>query len=84
MAFQERYNDVVALSCALDMGDVRSDPISAARRELANGWGDVHPNHWNRYLPYETELTKIDQCNIAPRWDELKQENAALRVSSWS
>ena len=45
-----------------------------------NGWGEVSPEEWHRYLPFQQEAPKAFRLGCAARWQELKQENAPLRA----
>lgn len=44
------------------------------------GWGEVCPEEFGRFLPLERELTPIVLQMLVTRWRELKAENAPLRA----
>lgn len=45
-----------------------------------SSWGEVDAGQFYRFLPLEKELSEHEQKVFASRWDELKEEDAPLRV----
>lgn len=45
-----------------------------------SSWGEVDAGQFYRFLPLEKELSEHEQKVFASRWDELKEEDALLRV----
>lgn len=45
-----------------------------------NGWGDVCPSDFHKYLPLQKAVPKVFCKSCAAHWRELKTENAPLRA----
>lgn len=63
---------------AVKLPEVEEGPDGALIQK--NGWGDVAPQEWHRYLPLEKPLSPAHCRFYAARWRELQAENAPLRV----
>lgn len=48
--------------------------------ESAVSWGEITPGKFAQYLPLETEIPGSVQRAIGMEWEQLKRENAPLRV----
>ncbi|MBO5339770.1 MAG: DUF1835 domain-containing protein [Oscillospiraceae bacterium] len=47
---------------------------------MRNGWGEIGPGEWGRYLPLQQETQPAFLSLCATKWSQLKEENAPLRV----
>ena len=47
---------------------------------MRNGWGEIGPGEWGRYLPLQQEAQPAFLSLCATKWSQLKEENAPLRV----
>ncbi len=45
-----------------------------------NGWGDVSPGEWYKFLSLEQPMSLIFRRSITAQWRSLQQENAPLRA----
>lgn len=45
-----------------------------------NGWGEIGPGEWGRYLPLQQEAQPAFLSLCAVKWSQLQEENAPLRV----
>lgn len=45
-----------------------------------NGWGDIAPGQWSRYLSRQQRLSPAFVCACSTTWRQLQQENAPLRA----
>lgn len=45
-----------------------------------NGWGDVAPSEWGKYIPLQEEVHPIFISACAMKWSQLREENTPLRV----
>ncbi len=46
-----------------------------------NGWGDVAPGEWGKYVALQEEAYPVLLSTFATKWLQLQQENAPLRVT---
>ena len=44
-----------------------------------NGWGDIEPGRWHRYLSLAKPASPVLCRKLAAQWRELQEENASLR-----
>ena len=47
---------------------------------MRNGWGEIGPGEWGRYLPLQQEAQPAFLSLCATKWNQLEEENAPLRV----
>lgn len=47
---------------------------------MRNGWGEIGPGEWGRYLALQQEAQPAFLALCATKWNQLKEENAPLRV----
>lgn len=45
-----------------------------------NGWGDVSPGEWYKFLPLERPMSLVFRRSITAQWRSLQEENAPLRA----
>lgn len=45
-----------------------------------NGWGEVVPGEWGRFLPLETSMSLALRRSVAAQWHSLQEENSPLRA----
>lgn len=44
------------------------------------GWGEIEPELFGSFLSYEKKLSRNEILGLSKQWQQLKQENAPLRV----
>lgn len=45
-----------------------------------NGWGEVSPGEWHKFLPLEQPMPLVFRRSVTARWRSLQEENAPLRA----
>lgn len=45
-----------------------------------NGWGEISPGEWYKFLPLERPMSLSFRCAITAQWRSLQKENAPLRA----
>ena len=55
-------------------------PLGEQRVKSAIFWGEISPGEFAHYLPLESEIPSSVQKAMKTEWEELKRENAPLRV----
>lgn len=56
------------------------DDPTAKTIQSCTGWGEVSPEDWWRYLPFQRDAPPVFQTALAQQWRRLQQENAPLRA----
>ncbi len=46
-----------------------------------NGWGEVAPGEWGKYIALQEEARPVLLSSFAAKWSQLQKENAPLRVA---
>lgn len=47
---------------------------------IRNGWGEVSPDEWSGFLPFEQRMSPAFRRSVAAQWRSLQRENAPLRA----
>lgn len=45
-----------------------------------NGWGEISPEEFSRFLPFEEKISENRRKMFASRWNDLVEENAPIRA----